>query len=168
MSYPTNKKIVEIEKRRRDVASLYLGGSKQWQIAEQLGYDRTTISKDLKALKDQWASSAKDDINSHISITLAKLDQLENYAMKMFAEASRVGKAGGNTAGYWHKEVLETIDRKTKLLGLNKPSKFELDANMKHDIQNPAEMSDEELQQAIENELTKLIDKRNGTGEPSD
>lgn len=38
--------------------------------------------------------------------------------------------------------------------------KVELDANMKHDIKQPSEMTDEELQQAIDNELSKLISKQ--------
>lgn len=45
--------------------------------------------------------------------------------------------------------------------------KHELDANMKHSVNNPAEMTDEELQQAIDNELVKLTSKGNLSGNSS-
>ncbi|MDD4521720.1 MAG: phBC6A51 family helix-turn-helix protein [Methanosarcina sp.] len=46
--------------------------------------------------------------------------------------------------------------------------KVEMDANLKHDVNNPAEMTDDELKQAIEYELRKLVGKGNLPGNSSE
>lgn len=52
---------------------------------------------------------------------------------------------------------LDYIKMIAELQGHTK-QKIELDANMKHDIKQPSEMTDEELEQAIEDDRKKLIE----------
>jgi hypothetical protein len=159
----TPKTIIKIAYRQKKVANLYLSGMNQEQIKEYLEktehikVERTTISKDIKKVREGWIADAQIDIGEHTADTLAKLSRAELEAWDMYGKAKKVGKYGGNTAGYWHKEILETLDRKSKLLGLNKPEKIDVNAKLDHSGRiEVKKMSDEELQKEIENELRKL------------
>ena len=66
-----------IEGRRALVSELYLKGKTQAEIAEQLGVDQSTISRDLTALQKQWKDSAIRNLDEAKARELAKIDALE-------------------------------------------------------------------------------------------
>ncbi|MFA5150268.1 MAG: ECF-type sigma factor [Candidatus Omnitrophota bacterium] len=65
------------ERDRRNVASLYLKGVIQADIADQLGISQSTVSKDLKLIQSEWAVARINDIDERKRIELAKIDNLE-------------------------------------------------------------------------------------------
>lgn len=76
MAKPTRKKI----KRQADletIATLYLQGWKQTEIAQELGVSQQQISYDLKTLQSRWAETAARKIDEAKAEELAKIDRLE-------------------------------------------------------------------------------------------
>jgi hypothetical protein len=67
-----------IESRRSQVASLFLQGTKrQGELAQKLGVDRSTISRDLKVLQDRWKEAGVRDLDVAKGQELERIDQLE-------------------------------------------------------------------------------------------
>lgn len=134
MPNPNPKKKDLIAKRRQLIAKYRVAGMNQDQIKEILEtkhgivINRSTVSTDLKALRKTWTEEAKADINGIQAEAMIKLDQLELEAWSLFNKAKKDGKAGGNSSGYWHSQLLKTIEQRSKLLGLNKPDKLEVDS----------------------------------------
>ena len=58
-----SRETTEIENRRRQVAERYLRGEYQSAIADTLGIDQATVSRDLKALRAAWLASAVRDFD---------------------------------------------------------------------------------------------------------
>jgi hypothetical protein len=73
---PKSKKI-EIERRRRQVADLYVQGWTQMSIAEKLAISQTTVSFDLKFLKKEWRESRIRDFDALRELELQKLARIE-------------------------------------------------------------------------------------------
>lgn len=67
----------QLDRDRRQIASLYLRGWLQVDIAEKLGISQQTVSLDLKALHREWQRSAIADIDKAKARELAKIDNLE-------------------------------------------------------------------------------------------
>ena len=68
---------VSVAERRQYVATKYLQGAMQSQIARDLGLSQSQISLDLKAIRAEWLKSAIRDFDEAKSIELAKLDAAE-------------------------------------------------------------------------------------------
>jgi hypothetical protein len=74
---------VLIEHRRREVARLYLLGCHQAAIARDLGpefggpCDRSTISRDIRAIRAEWKRERIKDFEARLDYLLAKIDHLE-------------------------------------------------------------------------------------------
>ena len=71
---------IEINKRRSEVAKMYLMGMFQYQIAAKVGVTQGQVSQDLKELNKAWAAGALDDISEAKARELAKLDLIEAEA----------------------------------------------------------------------------------------
>jgi len=56
---------------------MYLRGALQSDIADELGVNQSTVSRDLKALHDAWQQSALADIDQAKGRELARIDELE-------------------------------------------------------------------------------------------
>lgn len=56
---------------------MYLRGQYQTEIAEHLGVDQATVSRDLAELRKEWLERSINHIDQKKAIELAKLDQLE-------------------------------------------------------------------------------------------
>ena len=69
---------VEREKALAKVADMYLQGKRQHEIAEALGVAQSTVSNDLKTLRERWLESSLRDFDEAKAQELAKLDQLES------------------------------------------------------------------------------------------
>lgn len=66
-----------------EVARLYLGELKtQQEIADSLGVDQSTVSRDLQALHDAWVERAQKEVASYKAEHLARLEQLAGITFK--------------------------------------------------------------------------------------
>lgn len=77
MAIHSTRRNVEVVDRRRRVAELYLSGKMLTEIAETEGVDKAQISRDLKAIRQEWRTSTLLDFSEAQNRELAKLDALE-------------------------------------------------------------------------------------------
>lgn len=129
-----------LEARRLRVMQLYFQGKTQWEMAQEVGVDRGTISRDLAAFREQWRARHQETWDQHIQDELARIDHLERVAWEgwlrscqdaetMLAESTR-GKAddertktskrieGQSGDRGFLSEVRACIELRMKLLGL--------------------------------------------------
>lgn len=128
--------------RRTKVAALALRGiTNQFDICERLGMDRSqnsTISRDLKAIREEWKQSAVRDFDEAKGKELARLDAVEREAWeawersKVQRETTRTKRRTGDTLSdeaELKKEsrdgdprflamVIDCVDKRCELLGL--------------------------------------------------
>ena len=62
---------------RAEMARRYLRGETLEKIGTELGFDRSTVGKELKAIRAQWLQSSLVDFNDAKARELAKIDHLE-------------------------------------------------------------------------------------------
>jgi predicted transcriptional regulator len=135
------------------MADLYLQGLLQADIADQLGIDQSTVSRDLKALQSEWLASALVDFDEVKSQEMAKIDRLEREYWQAWvrscedAEQTRscedaeqttqegtltnvdeVKKTSKGHAGdpRFLKGVQWCIERRCKILGVDAPERHEI------------------------------------------
>jgi len=126
------------DKRRPEVARLYLEGAFQTDIAEQLGVTQATISRDLARIRKEWISSATVNYNEAVAKELARIDNVEREAWEAWrrsqqdavqvrsgvqAEKStdvtiRTGQTG-NPA--YMRVILECVKQRCDILGITQP-----------------------------------------------
>ncbi len=118
MKNPTAaQKDQEMIERRMKVASYRLGGVRdQRLIAKELNTSPATINRDFKALNAEWAERARAMIDEEKGVDLDRTDRL---IAAMWTKA----RNGDERAA---KMVLELMQHRAKLLGLNAPEKREL------------------------------------------
>jgi hypothetical protein len=137
-----------IESRRSQVAGLFLQGvRRQGELAERLGVDRSTISRDLKVLDARWQQSGVRDLDAAKGQELDRIDLIEREAWEAW-EKSKKGRetttteqtTGGDCArtkaGIRKEEehgdprymdiVQWCSEQRRKLLGLNAPTETRL------------------------------------------
>jgi hypothetical protein len=79
-----------IESRRTQVANLFLQGLKrQGELAQRLGVDRSTISRDLKVLNARWKEAAVRDLDAAKGQELERLDQLEREYWRAWEQSKQ-------------------------------------------------------------------------------
>ena len=78
-------------KRRQQVASLYVRGASQFDIAADLKVSQPTVSRDLEAIRKLWIESTLADFTERLALELARIDELERVAWVEF-EKSRQPK----------------------------------------------------------------------------
>ena len=137
----TNHETIQIERRRQLVAELYLKGWAQPAIATETGVTQGTVSRDLKAIRQQWRRSQVRDFDEAVVTELKKIDRLEREAWAGWersqqpAESTKVtqdgaGKRAEKTVRQQQGEprYLEQIHRciasRRMLLGLDAPTKI--------------------------------------------
>jgi DNA-binding transcriptional MocR family regulator len=173
----TAKKDAQIDKRLADVAKEYLknGGTTQQMLADKWGVSRTTITKDVTTLKKRWRATQREKTEEHVSIQLAQLNERKKEALNWLEHFGIIEFDGDDEqndrsinlhedrlnsaqAIKWFEAYLKVLDQEAKLLGLYKPEKVEVNAKLDAKLSGKLEvkrMSDEELQQEIDNELRK-------------
>lgn len=152
MKKQTNKAIVA--ERRSQVARLYLQGVGQYQIADILDVNQSTISRDLKAIQKEWLDVAISNFDELKALELAKIDNLEvEYwdGWKRSKENKEVeirkmvelGKGGKDDRGDARKEATKReegqagdprflqgiqwcINKRAEILGLNAPFRHDI------------------------------------------
>jgi hypothetical protein len=77
-----------IESRRCQVADLFLRGIKrQVELAQRIGVNRSTISRDLRVLNDRWKESGVRDLDAAKGQELDRLDLLEREAWQAWEKS---------------------------------------------------------------------------------
>lgn len=141
---PANaRRRVEITNRRQQVAEMYLRGAYQTQIAEQLGIDQSTVSRDLAELRKEWLERSINHIDQKKAIELAKLDQLELTYWDAWERSkavatttiSSIGTTGSSSTTKQEERVgnpsfldgvLKCINKRCEILGLDAPRRQDL------------------------------------------
>jgi hypothetical protein len=133
---------LELLKRRRRIAALYLRGRLQWEIAGVMGLAQSTVSDHLATLSRQWKQSALADFDEKKARELAKVDELERTYWQAWRRSMaeqeqtatekqegngnsrlkasrRVQKRDGNPA--FLAGIQWCIDKRCQILGLDAP-----------------------------------------------
>lgn len=142
----TNKK--GVEERRRTVARLLVKSVPQYEIARICGVSSTQISRDIKHIRKEWKESRLEDTDEYVSQELAKIAVIEEEAWKAWEKScekvvsTRVVKEAPSKQypdGKMSKQVqeqerhgdkamldivLNCIEKRCKLLGIEKPIKI--------------------------------------------
>lgn len=133
------------EESYNQITELYLRGKKQSEIAATLGLSQGMISNDLKVIQRRWRESTAMNLDEAKAKELARLDELEREFWSAW-EASKgertqarqeKNNAGATVKASMMKEqrdgnpafltgVLNCIDRRCKLLGLDAATKQEM------------------------------------------
>ena len=138
----------QLARDRRRIAEMYLHGVLQADIADELHIDQSTVSRDLKALQDEWRASSLIDIDEAKARELARIDELERtywdgwrrskedaeIERTRATETQRDGKryeAGTEKRGQagdprFLQGVGWCIERRCKLVGIDAPEKQEI------------------------------------------
>lgn len=140
---------VQREKDLQQIAEMYLSGRTQADIAHALNVTQQTISNDLKTLQERWLASSVRDFNELRAEQLAKIDRLEAEYWSAWERSKRprtrkgkkqksssgptgnsdessvvVEERDGNPA--WLAGVDRCVERRCKLLGLDAPTKSDI------------------------------------------
>ena len=117
MTHPRARQAeIERESRRRQVAAILLSGiTDQTIIANQLKVDRSTISRDIKAVELQWREATIADVNEAKTTDLLRID-------RMIASAWTAATKGDTRA---IGEIRQLIKLRADIIGYAAPSKIE-------------------------------------------
>lgn len=105
-----------IADRRKKVAALYLRRQPMDAIAQQLDVSRSTVSLDLKALRQQWQEENREDIDAVITRELAELSEMERDVALRFHEMKE---------SEWITARLRIKERRARLMGLDQPARID-------------------------------------------
>jgi hypothetical protein len=122
-SKPKHLSTIDIERRRAEIADLYIQGRKQYDIAQLYGVSQQQISLDLKAIRAQWLESAVRDFDHMRSEQLAKIDAVEAEYWRAW-EKSRAEDEAGNPQ--FLTGVERCVQQRCKLFGLDAPQRAEI------------------------------------------
>ena len=132
---------LEMLQRRQKVADLYLQGLSQASIAEQLEVSQTSVARDLAKIERSWRESAIRDFDAAKERELQRLALIEKNAWegwKRSCQPIQSATVDGQAADSQKAKrtvkhqngqprflelVLECIDKRAKLLGLDAPIK---------------------------------------------
>ena len=117
MTHPRARQAeIERESRRRQVAAILLSGiTDQTIIANQLKVDRSTISRDIKAVELQWREATIADVNEAKTTDLLRIDRMITSA---WTAATK-----GDTRAIG--EIRQLIKLRADIIGYAAPSKIE-------------------------------------------
>lgn len=138
--------------RRHDIATRYLHGETQQHIAHELGLTQGRISQELKVIRAAWLAASVRDFDAIKSEQLAKLDAVEVAAWGAWARSQedfestlqeqndgklkvsrkREGQAGDPR---FLQTILNCVERRCHLLGLDAAKRFTIDWDNLTDIQ---------------------------------
>lgn len=145
--------VTKLAYKRLEIAEMYLKGKYQSEIASELGTTQATVSRNLKAIREEWLKSALVNFNEAVAKELAKVDNLERVYWESWERSlepfkSKTVKAKGNPRTEEElkanaEQTLKTEDRngdprylqgvqwciekRCKLLGLDAPDRVQID-----------------------------------------
>lgn len=106
----------QITERRRNVASLYLRGHTQQQIADVLQVSQPTVSNDVNWLLAQWRDEHQHETDLRVAKHLEELAAMRRDAWELVPEGKERIDA-----------LLKIQDRETRLLGLDSPKRQQVE-----------------------------------------
>jgi hypothetical protein len=112
----------KIEQRRLDVASMLASHYTYREIAARLGVVSSTVSEDVRAIREQWRERATADYGSVLGEEMAKLDLLEHELLPKALSGEPEGGVNLRAVD----RVLAIHDRRARMLGLDSPSRVEV------------------------------------------
>lgn len=142
----SKEKEVEMAKRRRRVAELYLRGKSQRMIAEDVGFSVATVNRDLNYIQDRWKESALVDMDRAMARQLARLQQIEDELWEA-----------------WHKskEDRETTKRKRKqVVAQGQDGEIQVEADTPTEVQMQRKTKASYGDTQIMNQIMKVVDRR--------
>ncbi len=86
-----------IAQRRQKVADLYLQGWPQMEIAAHLGCAQTTVSGDLRRVRQEWRESSVRDFDEARAIELKKIDRVEREAWAAWERSQQPAQSAHTT-----------------------------------------------------------------------
>jgi len=110
----------EIIERRVKVSELFKKRYKHYEIAQMLGVDRSTITKDIKAIQKEWKAEALDNLHIVRLRELADLDDMERICIERLEKLAKNPHQGSR----WMEERRKIKERRSKLLGLDAEQKM--------------------------------------------
>jgi hypothetical protein len=139
---------LRIESRRLKAAELYLRGMRSLtRIAQELGVDKSQISRDFTHIRQQWRDTYVEDLNTAKHEELARIAEIENKAWLAWDRSCRNAQTmeitGTSQAGKGKPEkvrkvsreqtgdprflaiVLDCVKRRCEILGLQAPKKLD-------------------------------------------
>lgn len=128
MTNPSRK--LEIAERRAKVADMVRRGLRQREIAEQLGVDEGTISRDMKAIRTSMEDRAKRSIEVDRAMQRERLEAAVNA---IWDDVQR-----GDAAAV--RNLVRLVDRIARLEGLDMPTRVETTTvNLRQKLREMAE-----------------------------
>lgn len=105
----TPREDLQIEKRRQQVAELYLQGWTQSAIACELAVSQPTISADLKAVRREWRDSRIRDFDEAVGTELKKIERIEREAWAAWARSQQPSESTRIVQGDGSKHVEKSV-----------------------------------------------------------
>lgn len=149
MAKPIPRTKIQASQHRPLIASMYLKGYNQYEIADQLGITQATVSRDLKLIQEQWRQSAVHDMDQAKQRELERIDVLELEAWNAWlrsqqnAETETVTDVGigdkpvtrreskGQTGNAQYLSVVQwCIAQRCKILGIEAPVKQDVQGSL--------------------------------------
>ena len=127
------KTVFEMQKRRKEVASLYLKGYTQQQIADKLEVSRQTINGDVQAVLAQWREETSHAMSERVAKQAMQLEDMRLRAWTAYTKAvaeNRDGQSEKRSRGEKELNALALLlriqEREAKLYGLDAPNRTEV------------------------------------------
>lgn len=134
--------------RRHRVVRMTLEGMNMSAIARELGIALETVRKDLKSCRERYVDDNASEYKAMVGRELLALDDMENECIVRYQRTKSLR---------WIRMRLDIMDRRIKLLGLDKPKEIEVAFNFEQ-TKAPSEMTDHELKAEQERLERLLID----------
>lgn len=129
--------------RRRNVATRYLRGQTQWEIARAFEISQATVSKDLKAIQREWLAESVLHRAEWTARELARVDEVERNAWAAWTRSQENATTRRKKQRPDGEEVVETtkgqvgdskfldvvlrcVAKRCELLGLDAPKETTL------------------------------------------
>ncbi len=142
MTGPKRTKVERVQDRAL-IAELLLKGWTQTAIGEHLEISQSQVSRELRRIKEDWKKESNRDFDLSVEQELKRLELIERTYWQAWEKSLqpkestssekkgsevKVGKRTEQRAGnpQFLKGVMECIDRRCKLLGLDAPVKSEI------------------------------------------
>lgn len=111
-----------VMERRLKVSELLKKRLTHQAIASRLGVERSVITKDIKAIQNEWASQCIDNI--HL-VRLRELADLEDMERECIARLEGL-QAHPHQGSRWMEERRKIKERRAKMLGLDTEQRFSI------------------------------------------
>ena len=127
------KTVFEMQKRRKEVASLYLKGYTQQQIADKLEVSRQTINGDVQAVLAQWREETSHAMSERVAKQAMQLEDMRLRAWTAYTKAVEENRDAQSEKRPRSEKELNAIalllriqEREAKLYGLDAPNRTEV------------------------------------------